>query len=201
MDPLETLLRPVARVLNRNISELTTARKLCAELDGTIAAIRVRDTALSMYFHVLGDSVELSATPAGEPDVVITGSLLALARSASGSAQAAIRDGALELSGDAEKAEAFQKLLACARPDAEEEIARLLGDPAANSIGRIARRATRWARDARRTMSENIGEYLQEESRDVPTRYEVDRFTADVGTLRDDVERLAVRIDRLTRGT
>ena len=166
MDPLETLLRPVARVLNRNISELTTARKLCAELDGTIAAIRVRDTALSMYFHVLGDCVELSATPAGEPDVVITGSLLALARSASGSAQAAIRDGALELSGDAEKAEAFQKLLACAR----------------------------------RTMSENIGEYLQEESRDVPTRYEVDRFNADVGTLRDDVERLAVRLDRLTRG-
>ena len=46
-------------------------------------------------------------------------------------------------------------------------------------------------------MGGNIREYLQEESRDVPTRYEVDRFTKQVGTLRDDVERVAARLNRL----
>lgn len=200
MDALETLLRPAARILNRNISERTPARKLCAELDGTIAAMRVRDSALALYFHIHSDCVELDATAVEEPDVVISGSLLALARAASGSGQAAIRDGSLELSGAAEKAEAFQKLMAHARPDAEEELAQLLGDPAAHSIGRFARGVQRWARDARSTMSANIGEYLQEESRDVPTRFEVERFSTHVGTLRDDVERLAARIDRMTRG-
>ena len=46
-------------------------------------------------------------------------------------------------------------------------------------------------------MGANIREYLQEESRDAPSRYEVDRFTANVNALRDDVDRLEARIDRL----
>ena len=46
-------------------------------------------------------------------------------------------------------------------------------------------------------MTDNIREYLQEESRDLPSRYEVDRFTADVDALRDDVDRLAARVGRL----
>ena len=48
MDPLETLLRPITTVLNRNIGEITPARELCARLDGKTIAIRVRDTALAM---------------------------------------------------------------------------------------------------------------------------------------------------------
>jgi ubiquinone biosynthesis protein UbiJ len=54
-----------------------------------------------------------------------------------------------------------------------------------------------WARDARSTMGNNVREYLQEESRDLPTRYEVDRFSVRLGVLRDDVERLAARLRRL----
>jgi ubiquinone biosynthesis protein UbiJ len=46
-------------------------------------------------------------------------------------------------------------------------------------------------------MGANIREYLQEESRDVPSRYEVDRFVSDVNALRDDVDRLEARINRL----
>jgi ubiquinone biosynthesis protein UbiJ len=46
-------------------------------------------------------------------------------------------------------------------------------------------------------MGANIREYLQEESRAAPSRYEVDRFTKDIGTLRDDVDRLEARLNRL----
>jgi ubiquinone biosynthesis protein UbiJ len=46
-------------------------------------------------------------------------------------------------------------------------------------------------------MGANIREYLQEESRDVPSRYEVDRFAASVSKLRDDVDRLEARLKRL----
>ena len=49
-------------------------------------------------------------------------------------------------------------------------------------------------------MNANIREYLQEESRELPSRYEVERFTADVNALRDDVERLAARVQRLRQG-
>ena len=54
-----------------------------------------------------------------------------------------------------------------------------------------------WARDARATMEANVREYLQEESRELPSRYEIERFTRDLNVLRDDVERAEARLARL----
>jgi ubiquinone biosynthesis protein UbiJ len=152
---------------------------------------------LATYFTIHADSVELTPDSEQEPDIAISGSLLTLARVASGGDTEALRDGSLELIGDAEQAEKFQKLLRYARPDIEEEISAVIGDSAAHALGKFARGVGRWARDARTTMGANVREYLQEESRDLPTRYEVERFTERVGTLRDDVERAAARIAQL----
>jgi ubiquinone biosynthesis protein UbiJ len=195
--PLEALLRPIADILNRNIAEITPAREIAAELNGKTVAICVRDTALGAFFVFSDDVVALSTEYVDDPDVVITGSLITLARMMKGSGQAAIRSGDVDLSGDAATAQRFQKLLDLAQPDIEEELSRVIGDVAAHRIAEIARGVSKWARDARSTMGGNIREYLQEESRDLPTRYEVDRFTQQVGTLRDDVERIAARLNRL----
>lgn len=198
MDPLEQLLRPVARVLNRNIGETKRARELCADLAGTLAAIRLRDTGLAMVFTIREDGIDLSRLTDEEPDIVITGSLSTLARVvAGGGEEDLLRDGSLELTGNPYKAQAFQRLLASARPDLEEELSRVVGDTAARGLGEFARSFARWARDARATMEQNLAEYLQEESREVPAPYEVERFAEEVGRLRDDVDRLAARLDRL----
>lgn len=199
MDPLETLLRPATRVLNRNLQELTPARELCAELSGSVAAIRIRNTSLAMYFTFTDDRVELTTHSDAEPDIAITGSLITLARVAGGADEQAIREGSLELVGDAHKAQAFQKLLGYVKPDFEEELSGVIGDSAAHGLGNFVRGVRTWAAQARTTMGDNIREYLQEESRDVPSRYEVDRFALEVGKLRDDVDRIAARIDRLAR--
>lgn len=198
-DPLDALLRPVANLLNRNIAATTPARKLCLELDGKTIAIRVRDTALAMYFAFQDTVVSLTADTEAEPDVVITGSLLTLANMASTGNERAIRTGELDLSGDAGTAKAFQDLLAYAKPDIEEELSTLIGDVAAHQLGEVARGISDWAREARSTMGTNIREYLQEESRDLPSRYEVDRFANQVDTLRDDVARLDARLGRLEK--
>lgn len=197
MDALEAVLRPIASVLNRNIQATTPARELCAELSGTVIAIRVRDTALSAYFLINDDTLQLTASNDRDPDVVISGTIVTLALMAGRSGEAAIRDGSLDLTGDSETALQFQQLLKYARPDIEEELSGLVGDVAAHRIGRFARSLRRWGRDARSTMGANIKEYLQEEGRDVPSRRDVDSFSDDVSTLRDDVERLEARVNRL----
>ena len=194
MNPLEALMQAIARVLNRNIRESTPARELCDKLDGKLIAIRVRDTGLAGYFVIRDGAIELRTEHDAEPDVAITGSMITLALMAG---EDAIRDGSLDLSGDAATAQRFQQLLGYARPDIEEELSGFIGDAAAHSLGELARGFGRWARDAREIMRENIREYLQEESREAPSRYEVERFTKDVNSLRDDVDRLAARIDRL----
>lgn len=196
MDALEAALRPIASILNRNIQATTPARELCADLSGTVVAINVRDTALSAYFVFHDDLLQLAMSSEQEPDVIITGSIVTLALMAGQSGEAAIRKGSLSLSGDAETAQQFQQLLKYARPDVEEELSGLVGDVAAHKIGNIARGLRHWGREASATMGANIREYLQEESRDTPSRYEVERFSSSVSALRDDVDRLDARLNR-----
>jgi len=197
MDALEAALRPVAKLLNRNIQESTPARELCAKLAGTVVAVRVSDTALAAYFIVDDEAIDVVAATAQDPDVLITGSLITLASLAGQSGTTAIRDGSLDISGDAELAGQFQQLLSFARPDIEEELSGIVGDAAAHRLGEIARGFGRWGREARSTMGANIREYLQEESRDAPSRYEVEKFNTDVDKLRDDVDRVEARLNRL----
>ena len=197
MDPLQAALRPVANLLNRNIRETTSARELCHDLDGTVVAVNVRSTGLAAWFEVNGDGVNIAGESDKEPDVIITGSLLTLAQMAGQSGESAIRDGSLELSGDARKAQAFQRLLSLARPDIEEELSGVIGDVAAHRLGELARGVGRWRQEVHETMAANIREYLQEESGELPSRYEAERFAEDVDTLRDDVERSEARLNRL----
>ncbi len=197
MNPLEAALRPVASVLNRNIRATTPARELCKKLAGTIVAVRVRNTALTAWFVVNEDNLEVTTDCDAEPDVLISGSLLTLASMAGASGTSALRGGSLELTGDPHVAGDFQKLLAFARPDIEEELSGVVGDVVAHRLGEFARGVGNWGRGARSTMGANIREYLQEESRDLPSRYEVDRFSDSVSTLRDDVDRLEARVKHL----
>ena len=200
MNALESVLLPVAKLLNKNIQASTPARELCGKLSARVVAVRVRDTARSMDVTISDDTVELTTASDSEPDVILTGSLLTLARMAGQSGEGAIRAGSLDLTGDAETARAFQRLLAFARPDIEEELSGLVGDVAAHRLGEIARGIGRWGRRVRSTMRDNIREYLQEESRSLPSRYEVERFAKDVDVLRDDVDRLAARVEKLVDG-
>lgn len=197
MNALETRLRPIAALLNRQIQAQTPARELCAELEGRVFAVRVGGTALVMYVIVGAGEVLLTSEYSDDPDAVATGSLLSLARLAGPDGERAIRDGAVELTGDAELAQQFQNLLRYGRPDIEEELSGVVGDVVAHSIGDFARSVRRWGKDAHSTLQQNVSEYLQEESRAVPSRYETDDFRQRVETLRDDVARVEARVKRL----
>ena len=197
MNSLETLLRPFAALLNRQIQSITPARELCAELEDRVFAVRVKDTALAMYIVVGPGEIFLTSEYNDDPDVVVSGSLLSLARLAGRDADRAIRDGVVDLAGDAELAQKFRNLLRYGRPDFEEELSGVVGDVVAHSLGDIARNIERWGKDVRSTLGQNVSEYLQEESRTVPSRYETNAFRQRVESLRDDVARLEARLKHL----
>lgn len=194
MDALATLFRPVAAMMNRQISLTTPARELCEQLDGRVFAVRVRDTALAAYFLVRADGVSLDSASDQEPDVLLCASLLSLARLAGPNGEELIRDGSVELTGDALLAQQFRRLLSYGRPDVEEELSGLVGDVVAHNIGKAARGFAHWGREVRDTMAQNVGEYLTEERHTVPGRIEVETFRDEVNRLRDDVARFDAKL-------
>lgn len=201
MHPLDPLFRPLASMINRQIRAKTPARELCEELEGRVIALRVTDTALAAYLVAEDGTILISGEHASDPDVVMSGSLLTLARLAGPAGEDLLRDGEVDISGDALVAQSFRKLLRYGQPDLEEELSGVIGDVAAHSVGEFVRDVGDWARSARDTMRQNVSEYLEEESRVVPGSHEVDEFRDNVERLRDDAERLEARIGKLERDT
>ena len=75
-----------------------------------------------------------------------------------------------------------------------------IGDlPARTALARGARGARRGRADSRAPQAENVAEYLQEESRDLVSRPEVEEFLAKVDELRETADRVEARLARLER--
>jgi len=156
--------------------------------------VRLTGLPLEIYFHSDGERMTLDTSRAEAANATLTGTPLSLLQLAGATPEAALRTGAVHIEGDAEVAQTFSELLKNARPDLEEELSRVIGDVAAHQIGNVARSALQFGRRTLDTDALNVGEYLQEEGRDLPTRIEADEFMAGVDKLRDDAERLEARL-------
>src|SRR6185437_1994501 len=96
--------------------------------------------------------------------------------------------------GDAELAQKFRELARLLAPDPEEELSLLVGDVAAHRIGRLARSALGWTRNAAATLLQDVGEYFSHERGDLVSREEGEQFLRGVDALREDVDRLEARL-------
>ncbi len=104
----------------------------------------------------------------------------------------ALFSGQVEIEGDTALAQRFGDFMAGLEIDWEEQLSRLTGDYVAHAVGTRLRAAGRWGQGSLATLGQDLKEYLQEEGRLLPTRYELDQFLAAVDRLRDArVERLS----------
>ena len=104
---------------------------------------------------------------------------------------------AVEISGNARLASEILALLRYLRWDVEEDLSRVFGDVIAHRMVGTARDLAAWHAEAGRRLAENVMEYAIEERRLVVARPEFGEFSAGVSKLRDDLARLAQRIERL----
>ena len=192
---LDLINKPANFWLARGVARSTTAQALCARLEGKVMQVAPGVTNLSGHFRVLGGVLELQPGVVDEPDAVLAGSPLSLARlGLDGDPQNVIRSGQVRITGDEEIAADFQALLDLVSPDWEEELAQLIGDIPAHQAGRAARRAGGWLRAAGNSLSRSLGEYLTEESRSVVAQPEIEAFSADVDELAAAVDRAEARL-------
>ena len=103
------------------------------------------------------------------------------------------------ITGDSALADELRYLRRHLRPDVEEELSRFVGDIAAHRIVSTARALDGWARDAVTRTAQGAAEYWTEESPLLASRVKVEGFVRDVNALREAVDRIEQRIERLER--
>ncbi len=198
-----SLLAPFESLLNRNIAASTPARAILKSLASRTFAIEI-GTPLGgrlLRLHLLAGVEGLKLTSGDAPaDASVGGTPLALASLLGDRNLGRVRAAGVTIGGDAEVAQAFEKLFSLARPDLEEELARLAGDMPAYYLAGAARAVLGFGRQARDSLFRNVGEYLTEESRDLVPPAEHEVFLSEVDRIREDVDRAESRLKLLEGG-
>lgn len=196
----DAVLAVVEQALNRYIALDPEGAAAFAALEGRIIGIEIEGFGTRVTIIPSDRRLQLFGGYDAEPDCLIRGTPLALARMGMAERkETQIIRGEVEILGDTSLAQAFNRAIAGLDVDWEEQLARVLGDPFAHQVGNQARAAAQWARKTSESLTADLQEYLQEEARLTPTRYEVEAYLAQVDILRDDVERAEARMERLAR--
>ncbi|MCX7057660.1 MAG: SCP2 sterol-binding domain-containing protein [Proteobacteria bacterium] len=195
-----SLTAPIEALLNRHLQASTPARGILANLQGRSFALALQSGSgasllrLRLEAHLDGCTVATGEAPA---DATVSGTPFGLAALLAGRAEGRYTSAGVTISGDAEVAASFEKLLNAARPDVEAELARLVGEVPAHYAARTAAGLFEWGRRAARSFARSSSEYLTEESRDLVPRAELEALLGGVDHIREDVDRAAARLDLL----
>ncbi len=196
----DAALAALEAVLNRYIALDPEGAARLARLQGRLICIELEGFGARIYVLPGASDLQLFGAYEGEPDCLMRGSPLALARMGLAERKEdGLFAGEVQVEGDTGLAQEFGAFLSGLSVDWEEQFSRLVGDPVAHGVGEGLRSAGRWGRASADTLTQDLKEYLQEEARILPTQYEVQTFLDRVDTVRDDVERLAARIERLAQ--
>ena len=189
------LTATIQNILNRGLPRSPRAQQLCAELAGRCIAIEAPAMA-RLVVESTGNSLRVTRG-SGPADAEVIGGPLSLLALGGSATEAPLSRGEVEVRGDAELAGKFRELARLLAPEPEEELSLLIGDVAAHRLGRLARGALGWTRNAAATLLQDVGEYFGHERGDLVPREEGEQFLRAVDALREDVDRLDARLELL----
>jgi ubiquinone biosynthesis protein UbiJ len=203
-----TLLAPVESLVNtaldadpatrHRLARLGAGRILQIHSDGLKNSVAAGD----LYIRTGEDRLYLQGSHSGAVDARLSGSARALAALLTASEpRQALYDPELSLTGSTDLAEGVQRLFRDLDIDWEDRLAPLLGNVAAHQLGQWLRGARRQTRETGSRLETILRDYLNEEADWVTGRAEFNALRDDVDALRLRLDRLEARARELTAGT
>jgi ubiquinone biosynthesis protein UbiJ len=182
---------PFSLALNRLLEKEPWAAQRLAPFAGSCVELRGPPLPAVRFTIVPGGRVQAGGA---DPALVITlrpEALVALARGE----EHLLRSVGVE--GDARLADEVMLLVRHLRWDFEEDLSRLVGDVAARRLAELARSFAAWQADAAQRLAGSGADYAADEARLLVRRAELEALAAEVSRLRDALERLDKRVERL----
>lgn len=200
MSSQDFLIRSLEQIANRYLAlDLEMANQF-EELEGQCLLFDITQPAFKVFVLPQKGRLQLQKNCAFEPDCTVSGSsqgLMKLVRS--DNPTEALSNGDIEIKGDSRVAQRFSDILGEIEIDWEELASHVVGDFPAHKMGTALRSLKEWVADSLTATRLNTTEYLQEESRILVTRVEVDHFLEEVDTLRSDLDRAEASLRLLER--
>lgn len=173
------------------------AGKLSA-LEGKVIAIEITGINKNLYFFPHQAGMDISDEYDNEADTTLKGSPLALLKmSLSKDVAPMMLKGEVEIQGDVRLGRSFKKILSEMEIDWEEHIARIIGDAPAHQLMNVTKKIFSWGKQAGNDVAMDVSEYLQEESRDIVSKPELEMFYEQVDALRNRLDRFQARLNAM----
>ena len=199
--PIKPLLTgALEAALNHYLALDQDSGHFLAPLAGKVIAVTVLPFELTLYLCPTTDSIQCLDHFPGSPDTRLTGSLWALGlMGLSSTPMRSVFSGEVKIEGDIHTGRKFQELFAKLDLDLEEQLSQFTGDIIAHKVANFFRSGQRWSKDSLETFKLNATEFLQDETRDLPSAPEMDIYYAQVDDVRTDFDRLQYRLERLEK--
>jgi len=187
----------VETALNQYLALNPEAGQRLRTIEGKVLAIQLRGLDLNLYLLAHKNGIDAFSRYEGKADAELSGTPLQLMNLSRGDAGSQLLAGGASIRGEQTVAQRFSELLSLSAIDWEELLAQAIGDIPAHQIGRLLRGTRAWLTRTGASLQDDLGEYLQEEVRLLPSRNEVEGFMDDVDRLRADTDRLDARLKQL----
>lgn len=190
--------RMLESALNRAVALDPETCQALTDLEGRRLHVYLQGPELTLALYV--ESGRLRVGPTGTDDdaslrvTTSPGTLLAMAFNR---ADDSVAPGSVEVAGDAELARRLEKLARGYAPDVEATFADVFGEVVGVPLARGLTRALGHVRDSVSHATEDVADWLREESRLGIAPGEMDAFLDAVDELRERSDRLQARLDRV----
>lgn len=192
-------LRALQKAINHALALDPGMASKLQSLDGSLLQIII--SPLNVYFFIAfkQDKLYLLSHCEKQPDTIIHSSPLGLIRLSllPASKVRSLFNDNIRMTGNVELGQRVKALIDTLDIDWEGHLALFTGDVVAHQVGSLFRQGLRFKRQISNSLRHNITDYLQEESRTLPTCEEVHDFCNDVDVLSMDTERLSAHVHKL----
>lgn len=191
-------LKILQKALNKALQLDTNITEKLQRFAGKIVEVYIIPLNINFFITFVGNEIELSSKHELPADTIISSSPLGLIRLSllPISKARSIFNKNMSITGDIELGQDLKKLFDSLEIDWEGHLASFTGDVIAYQVGSIFRRGQNAGRNFKKSMQENLSEYLQHEIRIFPSRLEVEDFYNDINDLVLDTDRLAAHLKK-----
>lgn len=191
-------LIPLEKEINRALKTDPDTIKRLNTLSDKVIKLEVTDWNLALFVMPHLNRIELQANYSKSPNTTIRGKLNDLMRiSIAKDKQAAIQQHRIEFQGDADVGMTLQRVLSHLDIHWEDYISDIVGNTPGQFIAKTLQKTAAFSKQVFDSLTNNTKEYIFHEKQIFPSEKELKNFYQDVAVLRDDVERLAARIQHL----